>query len=96
MRQTRSSARKVEKAKTPSGVDDAAPDPDVVDAEQVEDDSEYDEPKEPKPKRQRTSQVAKAATRKKQVRGKQGRLAGLMKMPIDIFTEVCGFPEGLG
>ncbi|KAF8600706.1 hypothetical protein BDV93DRAFT_525280 [Ceratobasidium sp. AG-I] len=89
MRQTRSSARKVEKAKTPSGVDDAAPDPDVVDAEQVEDDSEYDEPKEPKPKRQRTSQVAKAATRKKQVRGKQGRLAGLMKMPIDIFTEIA-------
>ncbi|KAG8727806.1 hypothetical protein FRC11_012421, partial [Ceratobasidium sp. 423] len=35
-----------------------------------------------------TSGTSRAPTRKKQVRGKQGRLAGLMNMPIDIFTEV--------
>ncbi|KAG8681866.1 hypothetical protein FRC11_000572, partial [Ceratobasidium sp. 423] len=37
-----------------------------------------------------TNQAAsssQAPARKKQVRGKQGRLAGLMNMPIDIFTE---------
>ena len=61
----------------------------------VEDDSEYEEPQEPKTKRQRALLVAKATTRKKQVRGKQGRLAGLMKMPIDIFTEVSGLSKDL-
>lgn len=65
----------------------------LVDNKPTGDDSEYDEPKEAIPKRQRTSQVTNSATRKKQVRGKQGRLAGLMKMPIDIFTEVSGFAK---
>ena len=59
----------------------------LVESKSAEEDSEYDEPKEPMPKRLRAAQVLKA-TPKKQVRGKQGRLAGLMKMPIDIFTEV--------
>ncbi|KAG9119697.1 hypothetical protein FRC07_005144, partial [Ceratobasidium sp. 392] len=43
----------------------------------------------PKQKRARTSQAKKSAPRKKQVRGKQGRLEGLMKMPTDIFTEIA-------
>ncbi|KAG8693976.1 hypothetical protein FRC09_010142, partial [Ceratobasidium sp. 395] len=45
------------------------------------------EPAAPKRKRARASQVTNTVPRKKQVRGKQGRLEGLMKMPIDIFTE---------
>ncbi|CAE6535148.1 unnamed protein product [Rhizoctonia solani] len=31
---------------------------------------------------------SQAPARKKQVRGKQGRLAGLLNMPVDIFTEI--------
>ncbi|KAG8755646.1 hypothetical protein FRC12_010818, partial [Ceratobasidium sp. 428] len=40
-------------------------------------------------KRARTSQVAFQASRKKHVRGKQGGLKGLMRMPIEIFTEIA-------
>ncbi|KAG8726926.1 hypothetical protein FRC12_022979, partial [Ceratobasidium sp. 428] len=47
------------------------------------------EPAAPKPKRARASQVTNKVPRKKQIRGKQGRLEGLMKMPIDIFTEIA-------
>lgn len=50
--------------------------------------SEEEVVKAPKRKRARKDQVAKPLARKKQVRGKQGRLEGLMNMPIDIFTEV--------
>ncbi|KAF8594200.1 hypothetical protein BDV93DRAFT_502159 [Ceratobasidium sp. AG-I] len=48
--------------------------------------SKHDEPKAPKPKRQRTNQDLKTVTQKKQA---PGQLSGLMKMPIDIFTEVA-------
>ncbi|KAG8718246.1 hypothetical protein FRC09_012950 [Ceratobasidium sp. 395] len=47
------------------------------------------EPAAPKRKRARAPQATNTAPRKKQVRGKQGRLEGLMKMPIDIFTEIA-------
>ncbi|KAG8752935.1 hypothetical protein FRC12_011739 [Ceratobasidium sp. 428] len=47
------------------------------------------EPAAPKRKRARASQATNTIPRKKQVRGKQGRLEGLMKMPIDIFTEIA-------
>ncbi|CUA77981.1 ATP-dependent helicase/deoxyribonuclease subunit B [Rhizoctonia solani] len=43
------------------------------------------------PRRKRTRDTINATrtpNRKKQARGKQGRLAGLMNMPIDIFTEI--------
>ncbi|CAE6473821.1 unnamed protein product [Rhizoctonia solani] len=52
-------------------------------------DSEQEEQKPPPRKRQRTAKPAKAVVRQKQVRGKQGRLAGLVNMPVDIFTEVA-------
>ncbi|KAG8733133.1 hypothetical protein FRC11_008541, partial [Ceratobasidium sp. 423] len=42
----------------------------------------------PPRKRRRDAASTGHAPRKRQVRGKQGRLAGLMNMPIDIFTEV--------
>ncbi|KAG8748193.1 hypothetical protein FRC11_012086, partial [Ceratobasidium sp. 423] len=42
----------------------------------------------PPRKRQRDTASTSRAPCKRQVRGKQGRLAGLMNMPIDIFTEV--------
>ncbi|CAE6397249.1 unnamed protein product [Rhizoctonia solani] len=51
-------------------------------------DSEQEEQKPPPRKRQRTAKPAKPVVRQKQVRGKQGRLAGLVNMPVDIFTEV--------
>ena len=50
--------------------------------------SEEEVIKAPKRKRVRMDQATKAPTKKKYVRGKQGRLEGLMNMPIDIFTEV--------
>ncbi|KAG8752476.1 hypothetical protein FRC12_011936, partial [Ceratobasidium sp. 428] len=40
-------------------------------------------------KRTRTSQVTLHASRKRHVRGKQGGLKGLMRMPIEIFTEIA-------
>lgn len=44
------------------------------------------------PKRQRvTTNSTQVIVRKKQVRGKQGRLAGLVGVPIDIFTEVASY-----
>ncbi|EUC59831.1 hypothetical protein RSOL_325090 [Rhizoctonia solani AG-3 Rhs1AP] len=46
------------------------------------------------PSRKRPRDAAnttQAPARKKQVRGKQGRLAGLMNMPIDIFTEITSY-----
>ncbi|KDN44225.1 hypothetical protein RSAG8_05698, partial [Rhizoctonia solani AG-8 WAC10335] len=60
---------------------------------EMESESEYDqsedEERPPPRKRQRTSiKPAKGQTRKKHVRGKQGGLAGLVNMPIDIFTEI--------
>ncbi|QRV72002.1 hypothetical protein RhiJN_00016 [Ceratobasidium sp. AG-Ba] len=45
----------------------------------------------PKKKRARTAQTTQPVPRKKQTRGKQGRLAGLMQMPIDIFTEIAAY-----
>ncbi|KAG8683877.1 hypothetical protein FRC11_012949 [Ceratobasidium sp. 423] len=64
--------------------DDARRDPSFED---LESEQEYQQP--PPRKRQRAAaKPAKAVARKKQVRGKQGRLAGLVNMPIDIFTEV--------
>ncbi|KAG8768864.1 hypothetical protein FRC12_005321 [Ceratobasidium sp. 428] len=58
------------------------------DFEDLKDANHELEPAVPKRKRARASQTTNTAPRKKQVRGKQGRLEGLMKMPIDIFTEV--------
>ncbi|CAE6422110.1 unnamed protein product [Rhizoctonia solani] len=60
---------------------------------EVKSESEYgqseDEEQPPPPKRPRTSiKPAKGPTHKKQVRGKLGGLAGLVNMPIDIFTEI--------
>ncbi|KAG8767564.1 hypothetical protein FRC12_006170 [Ceratobasidium sp. 428] len=48
-------------------------------------------------KRARTSQATSQAGRKKYVRGKQGGLQGLMRMPIEIFTEIACllWPEDL-
>jgi hypothetical protein len=67
-----------------------------VDERKCEDDDFEEEIPVPKRKRQRTTQAAKPTTRKKHVRGKQGRLEGLMRMPIDIFTEVYqAFPFGI-
>ncbi|KAG8709908.1 hypothetical protein FRC09_000400, partial [Ceratobasidium sp. 395] len=56
-----------------------------------EEDEEFEEKETvaPKRKRARTARVTKSAPRKRQVRGRQGRLEGLMKMPIDIFTEIA-------
>ncbi|CAE6528355.1 unnamed protein product [Rhizoctonia solani] len=65
--------------------DDLGRDPSFEDV-----DSEQEDQQPPPRKRQRAAaRPAKAITRKKQVRGKQGRLAGLVNMPIDIFTEVA-------
>ncbi|CAE6475424.1 unnamed protein product [Rhizoctonia solani] len=60
---------------------------------EVKSESEYgqseDEERPPPRKRPRTSiKSTKGATYKKQVRGKLGGLAGLVNMPIDIFTEI--------
>ncbi|KAG9094596.1 hypothetical protein FS749_012171 [Ceratobasidium sp. UAMH 11750] len=43
----------------------------------------------PSKKRARSEQGITKSTRKKYVRGKQGGLEGLMKMPVDIFTEIA-------
>ncbi|CAE6485775.1 unnamed protein product [Rhizoctonia solani] len=72
-------------------IDDTLPfDDDSVKAESEYDQSDHEEPQyRPLRKRQRISTDPEGAqVRKKQVRGKQGRLAGLVNMPIDIFTEV--------
>ncbi|KAF8682849.1 hypothetical protein RHS04_02038 [Rhizoctonia solani] len=54
------------------------------------DESEKKEHQPPPRKRQRTTtKPNKNAPRKKQVRGKQGGLADLINMPIDIFTEIA-------
>ncbi|CAE6452406.1 unnamed protein product [Rhizoctonia solani] len=67
----------------------------ALDGVSVKAESEYDQSDDdecqsrPPRKRQRTSiKPERAQTRKKQVRGKQGGLAGLVNMPIDIFTEI--------
>jgi hypothetical protein len=63
---------------------------DIDETKSEDDDFEKEEViSAPKRKRQRITQAAKPTTRKKHVRGKQGRLEGLMRMPIDIFIEVC-------
>jgi hypothetical protein len=55
----------------------------------VNDESENEDQAPPPRKRQRAAaKSGKKVVRKKQVRGKQGGLAGLINMPIDIFTEV--------
>ncbi|KDN44212.1 hypothetical protein RSAG8_05685, partial [Rhizoctonia solani AG-8 WAC10335] len=71
-----------------------------VDTEEIYDDIEHDadfelvesekEEQQPPPqKRQRTvAKTTNGSVRKKQVRGKQGLLADLVNMPIDIFTEL--------
>ncbi|CAE6397280.1 unnamed protein product [Rhizoctonia solani] len=52
--------------------------------------SEQEEEQPPPRKRQRTATKSpKRTPRKKQVRGKQGLLADLVNMPIDIFTEIA-------
>ncbi|CUA70930.1 hypothetical protein RSOLAG22IIIB_09204 [Rhizoctonia solani] len=56
------------------------------DAEHTE--SEAEEPQTPPQKRRRANNKPKKAVRKK-VWGKEGRLAGLISMPIEIFTEVA-------
>ncbi|EUC60931.1 hypothetical protein RSOL_377380 [Rhizoctonia solani AG-3 Rhs1AP] len=54
------------------------------------DESEQEEQQSPPRKRQRAViKPAKTPALKKQTKGKQGRLAGLMNMPIDIFTEIA-------
>ncbi|QRW15550.1 reticuline oxidase [Rhizoctonia solani] len=54
------------------------------------DEPEKEEHQPPPRKRQRTiTKPNKNAPRKKQVRGKQGGLADLINMPIDIFTEIA-------
>ncbi|KAG8744071.1 hypothetical protein FRC10_010856 [Ceratobasidium sp. 414] len=57
-------------------------------------DDEYDSSNQgdvptPSKKRARSEQTIAKSTRKKYVRGKQGGLKGLMKMPVDIFTEIA-------
>ncbi|KAH7332971.1 hypothetical protein B0J17DRAFT_677073 [Rhizoctonia solani] len=55
-----------------------------------DDESDKEEQRPPPRKRQRVApKPTQAMTRKKQIRGKQGRLADLVNMPIDIFTEVA-------
>ncbi|KAG9082549.1 hypothetical protein FRC06_004948 [Ceratobasidium sp. 370] len=54
-----------------------------------DEDDEFEEAPAPKRKRARITQTTKSAPRKRQVRGKRGRLQGLMRMPIDIFTEIA-------
>ncbi|GAB1527076.1 hypothetical protein RhiTH_010251 [Rhizoctonia solani] len=71
-------------------IDDTLPfDDESVKAESEYDQSDHEEPQyRPLRKRQRISTDPEGAqVRKRQVRGKQGRLAGLVNMPIDIFTE---------
>ncbi|KAF8597247.1 hypothetical protein BDV93DRAFT_527545 [Ceratobasidium sp. AG-I] len=48
-------------------------------------------PKARKPKRARSSVAKPKAPRKKYVRGKQGGLEGIMKMPLEIFTEIASY-----
>ncbi|CUA68903.1 hypothetical protein RSOLAG22IIIB_08151 [Rhizoctonia solani] len=67
-----------------------------VEESEVNSESEYDQSEDeeqpPPRKRQRTSTKSSTKTiRKKQVRGKQGGLAGLVNMPIDIFTEITAY-----
>ncbi|KAF8749232.1 hypothetical protein RHS01_10187 [Rhizoctonia solani] len=73
-------------------IDDTLPfDDESVKAESEYDQSDHEEPQyRPLRKRQRISTDPEGAqVRKRQVRGKQGRLAGLVNMPIDIFTEIA-------
>ncbi|KAG8693327.1 hypothetical protein FRC08_009194 [Ceratobasidium sp. 394] len=67
----------------------ATNDSDFEDTKDEDEDFEEEEETAPKRKRARTTKATKAAPRKRQVRGKQGRLEGLMKMPVDIFTEIA-------
>lgn len=53
-----------------------------------EDSDEEDKPKVRKAKRARSTVPKPKGPRKKYVRGKQGGLQGMMKMPLEIFTEV--------
>ncbi|CAE6343318.1 unnamed protein product, partial [Rhizoctonia solani] len=75
-----------------------------VDEEEAYDDPEHDtdfelseseqeeEHKPPPRKRQHTAaKLTRQVIRKKQVRGKQGLLADLINMPVDIFTELDAF-----
>ncbi|KAG8795864.1 hypothetical protein FRC12_008587 [Ceratobasidium sp. 428] len=55
---------------------------------EVDNTSEEDNAPAPIQKRARLNSGAAKPTQKKYVRGKQGGLEGLMKMPIEIFTEV--------
>ncbi|KAG9116822.1 hypothetical protein FRC07_007425, partial [Ceratobasidium sp. 392] len=64
-------------------------DTDFEDTKEEDDDFEEHEVPAPKRKRARTARTTKSAPRKRQVRGKQGRLEGLMRMPIDIFAEIA-------
>ncbi|KAG9089817.1 hypothetical protein FRC06_001375, partial [Ceratobasidium sp. 370] len=51
--------------------------------------SEHDDVLVPGKKRARSGRAPARAGRKKYVRGKQGGLKGLMKMPVEIFTEIA-------
>ncbi|KAG8724439.1 hypothetical protein FRC09_018727, partial [Ceratobasidium sp. 395] len=64
-------------------------DSDFEDTKEEDEEFEEKETVALKRKRARTARVTKSAPRKRQVRGRQGRLEGLMKMPIDIFTEIA-------
>ncbi|KAG9118839.1 hypothetical protein FRC07_006453, partial [Ceratobasidium sp. 392] len=79
----------VDKSKASSAQRKEEPGAHDSDFDQKEDDDEFEEHEisAPKRKRARTTRATKSAPRKRQVRGKQGRLEGLMKMPTDIFTE---------
>ncbi|CAE6358899.1 unnamed protein product [Rhizoctonia solani] len=90
---TRTSARLAKTKGKRTKVDtDEIPDHTGRDAGDDYVDSEQEEHKPPPRKRQRTtSKPSKPVVRKKQVRGKQGGLAGLINMPIDIFTEVASY-----
>ncbi|KAG9121918.1 hypothetical protein FRC07_001903, partial [Ceratobasidium sp. 392] len=65
-----------------------AHDSDFEDKKEEGDEFEEHEISAPKRKRACTTRATKPAPRKRQVRGKQGRLESLMKMPTDIFTEI--------
>ncbi|KAG8795623.1 hypothetical protein FRC12_011969 [Ceratobasidium sp. 428] len=56
---------------------------------EVDNTSEEDNAPAPIQKRARLNSGAAKPTQKKHVRGKQGGLEGLMKMPIEIFTEIA-------
>ncbi|QRV82284.1 hypothetical protein RhiJN_10299 [Ceratobasidium sp. AG-Ba] len=99
MRQTRSRATGA-KPGDPANVGsvEGAPSPGVEDENtnekhqsDFEDDEQFEhkEASGSKRKRVQPAQSTKLAPRKKQVRRKQGRLEGLMKMPSDIFIEIA-------